>query len=142
VLGPLHHKTLTSQDNLAVYLHGVGDFESALGHLEAALEGWRSTLGLDHPKALTPRRHRVALFLDTGRTDEAARDALDMLRAHRRVLGDVHPNTVDAALVAGQAFKRSDDAVGPTELASYASELVAKGIAVEVAETLSELARR
>lgn len=142
VLGPLHHKTLTSQDNLAVYLHGIGDFESALGHLEAALEGWRSTLGLDHPKALTPRRHRVALFLDTGRTDEAARDALDMLRAHRRVLGDVHPNTVDAALVAGQAFKRSDDAVGRTELASYASELVATGVAVEVAETLSELARR
>jgi hypothetical protein len=71
-LGEEHPDTLTSRNNLALVLRGLGRLEEAEAEHRAELEICRRVLGEEHPDTLTSRHNLATVLRDLGRQEEAA----------------------------------------------------------------------
>lgn len=69
--GLTHPDTLTSRNNLALVLQGLGRLDEAETEHRAVLEARRRTLGDEHPHTLTSRNNLASVLRELGRPDEA-----------------------------------------------------------------------
>ena len=106
VNGPDHPDTLMDKCSLAVVLMDVDQFEEARVLLKESSEGLVSALGERHPYSLHVKRTWTKLLLRTGATEEAHREAKQLLEWTTE--GD--PNRAKSQLLLEQiteALKRS-----------------------------------
>ncbi len=83
VLGDDHPNSLTSGNNLAANLFGVGEYERARRLCEDTLTRRRRVLGNDHPDTLISAGN-LADDLRALREHERARELEDWIRAQRK----------------------------------------------------------
>ena len=114
VLGPDHHETLTSGNNLALVYYEAGRLDDAIGLHERTLADRERTLGPNHRHVLTSRSNLAAAYQWAGRLDDAIRLHEQALADRERILGPHHPRTMNSrnnlALAYGSAG-RLDDAI-------------------------------
>jgi tetratricopeptide (TPR) repeat protein len=92
--GADHPDTLTSRNNHALALRGLGRLEEAEAELRAVLDARTRVLGASHPDTLASRNHLAAVLRTQGRLEEAEAEHRCELEACIRVLGADHPLTL------------------------------------------------
>ena len=92
-LGPEHHDTLQSCNNLANAYYDAGRFPEAIALHEATLKLIEAKLGPDHPDTLKSRSNLAIVYADTGRLSEAIALHKEILRLREATLGPDHPDT-------------------------------------------------
>ena len=95
-LGPHHHDTLASRNNLAGTYRASGRLDKAIALYEQTLEDSIRVLGLDHPSTLTSRLNLAGAYRAAGRLDEAIALYEQVFSGRRRVLGPDHRSTLTA----------------------------------------------
>jgi serine/threonine protein kinase len=75
---------------------GLGEYDLALPHLEAAYEIRRRTLGEDHPDTLAAVQHLMRPYIAKGQIARTEPFVMKVLEARRRTLGPRHPDTLKA----------------------------------------------
>jgi serine/threonine-protein kinase len=93
-VGPTHHLTLDSRNNLAQAYHVAGRDADAIALQEATLELYKSELGSRHPDTLASRHNLAAAFLAAGRTADAIALHEATLKLYESELGRDHPDTL------------------------------------------------
>jgi serine/threonine protein kinase/tetratricopeptide (TPR) repeat protein len=93
-LGPDHHDTLWSINNLANSYGGVGRIQEALQLREETLRLRKAKLGPDHPETLTSMNNLANSYADAGRFQEALQLREETLRLRKAILGPDHPDTL------------------------------------------------
>ncbi|MFF4991165.1 tetratricopeptide repeat protein [Streptosporangium saharense] len=93
-LGEEHPSTLTSRNNLALVLKGLGRLGEAEAEHRAELEVCRRVLGEEHPSTLISRNNLAVVLGGLGRWGEAEVEHRVVLEVRRRVLGEEHPSTL------------------------------------------------
>jgi tetratricopeptide (TPR) repeat protein len=91
-----------AQPQVKAYLHGtLGDAYYGLGlygraeeHIDAAVSGYRESLGPDHEKTIRATGNRAAVDVAQGRLDAAESRLRETLEVARRVLGPDHDATL------------------------------------------------
>jgi tetratricopeptide (TPR) repeat protein len=94
VLGPDHHDTLASRNNLAAAYRAAGRAAEAIPLHERTLASRERVLGPDHPSTLTSRNNLANAYQDAGRAAEAIPLHERTLAGRERVLGSDHPDTL------------------------------------------------
>jgi tetratricopeptide (TPR) repeat protein len=92
--GPEHPDTLTSRDNLADALRGLGRLEEAEAEHRAVLSIRTRTLGEEHPSTLTTRANLARVLRARGRLREAEAEHRAVPGICHKVLGPEHPDTL------------------------------------------------
>lgn len=69
--GDEHPDTLSSRNNLAEVLAGLGRLEDAEAEHRAVLQVQRRVMGEEHPDTLTSRNNLAGVLGDLGRPEEA-----------------------------------------------------------------------
>ena len=92
LLGPDHHETLTSRNNLAYTFLTVGRTEEAITLYEQTLQ---DTIGLgeDHPRTFIARSDLAHAYQTASRLDEAIELRKQSVKDRSRILGEDHPRT-------------------------------------------------
>ena len=92
LLGPDHHDTLTSRNNLAYTFLTVGRTEEAITLYEQTLQ---DTIGLgeDHPRTFIARSDLAHAYQTASRLDEAIELRKQSVKDRSRILGEDHPRT-------------------------------------------------
>ena len=92
LLGPDHHDTLTSRNNLAYTFLTVGRTEEAITLYEQTL---KDTIGLgeDHPRTFIARSDLAHAYQTASRLDEAIELRKQSVKGRSRILGEDHPRT-------------------------------------------------
>jgi tetratricopeptide (TPR) repeat protein len=93
-LGPEHPSTLTSRNNLANALFGMGEPAEAIRLLRQTLEDRARILGPEHPDTLTSRNDLACALDGMGEHAEAVGLLRQTLNDRHRVLGPGHPHTL------------------------------------------------
>jgi tetratricopeptide (TPR) repeat protein len=114
VLGPDHHSTLTSRNNLAGAYRSAGRLDDAIGLHEQTLADSQRVLSPDHPDTLASRNNLAEAYRSAGRPDEAITLHERTLADCGRVLGPDHPNTLASRNNLAEAYRsagRLDEAI-------------------------------
>jgi eukaryotic-like serine/threonine-protein kinase len=93
-LGPDHPKTLTSAQNLCIFLMQLGRAEQALPILNEILEQRQVKLGRDHPDTLASLNYLASAYYRLGKYDQALPLYQDAYEKRQRALGAEHPATL------------------------------------------------
>ncbi|WP_326825844.1 tetratricopeptide repeat protein [Streptosporangium sp. NBC_01756] len=92
--GKEHPDTLTTRNNLALVLQGLGRLQEAEAEHRAVLGIRRRVLGEEHPDTLAGRNNLASALQELGRLQEAEAEHRAVLGIRRRVLGEEHPDTL------------------------------------------------
>ncbi|KAI1827201.1 hypothetical protein F4861DRAFT_494406 [Xylaria intraflava] len=96
VLGPEHHDTLSSMNNLALTYQCQGRWKEAeLLYLQVT-ETMKTVLGPDHPKTLISTGNLASTYLDQGRWREAEPLKVQVMETMKVMLGPDNPHTLDS----------------------------------------------
>jgi len=93
-LGPDHHDTLASRNNLAVAYDAAGRTSESIALHEETLKLITSMLGPDHPHTLGSRSNLATAYQHAGRTTEAIPLLEETLKLRAAKLGPDHPDTL------------------------------------------------
>jgi tetratricopeptide (TPR) repeat protein len=93
-LGPDHHDTLQSMNNLASAYLDAGQLEKALPLWEQVLVKRQETLGPDHHDTLQSTNNLAAAYRDTGQMEKALALFEQTLAKIKEKLGPDHPDTL------------------------------------------------
>ncbi|CAE6459243.1 unnamed protein product [Rhizoctonia solani] len=95
-LGPDHHYTLNSMDNLASTYSDLGRYNEAEQMGLQVVNARKRLLGEDHPSTLTSMNKLASTYLNLRRYNEAEQMGIQVLNARKRVLGEDHPDTLSS----------------------------------------------
>jgi serine/threonine protein kinase/tetratricopeptide (TPR) repeat protein len=129
-LGPDHHGTLASRNNLTNAYHDAGRIADAIRLLEQTLKQTEAEVGSDHPDALSCRNNLATAYWVAGRTTEAIRLHEQILERRENKCGIDHPDalqsrnnlavayhaagrTADSIRLLEQNLKQSETKLGP-----------------------------
>jgi tetratricopeptide (TPR) repeat protein len=104
LLGPNHHSTLTSINNLAYVLFDNGEVEKALSLWESTALRLQLALGDDHRLTCVVRANCASIYLKVGRHEESIRCYSEVLDYMTAALGFDHPSTLTFARLAATGF--------------------------------------
>ena len=111
-LGPEHHDTLRSLNNLATLLYFKGDRANAEQLFLQVLEARKRILGDEHPDTLKSLHSLSTLLQAKGALGEAEKLYRQVIDGQKRTLGEEHPSTL-ASLnnLANLLFSKDDLAI-------------------------------
>ena len=89
-LGDDHLVTLLTQDNMAVSLNGLNQYQAARALHESVLAGLVKGFGQDNPNYLLVKGHQVDGLADAGDLSGAITALQEMLVVQTTLLGDDH----------------------------------------------------
>ena len=138
-LGPDHHETLATMNNLAVAYLNAGRVDDAIRLQADVLELVRVKQGPDHAETLTSMSNLAMMYRDVGRTDDAIRLNLEVLALRKAKLGSDHAETLFSMNNLATAYAdagRTDDAI---RLNKEALELRRAKLGPDHPETLQSL---
>jgi tetratricopeptide (TPR) repeat protein len=95
-LGPEHPDTLTSRNNTARVLRGLGRLDEAEAEHRAVLQTCLRALGAEHADTLASRNSLANVLRDLGRLDEAEAEQRSVVGTRTRVLDAEHPDTLNS----------------------------------------------
>ncbi|MEV1049289.1 FxSxx-COOH system tetratricopeptide repeat protein [Streptomyces sp. NPDC049916] len=95
-LGPDHPDTLSSRNNLANALHGLGEHQQAADLHRQTLTDRERVLGPDHPETLGSRHNVANSLAHLGEHRQAADLHRHVIADRERVLGPDHPSTLSS----------------------------------------------
>jgi serine/threonine protein kinase/tetratricopeptide (TPR) repeat protein len=107
VLGPDHHDTLDTCDELANALSDANRVQDALALHEDTWKRRVATLGPDAHDSITSLDNLAQMYVRVGRTKEGIAMLSDSIERHVRVLGADHPETLTARSNLGWAYGRA-----------------------------------
>lgn len=104
-LGESHLQTVSSVEQMGLFLTETGRLRAGESHIRQALAARQRLLGEEHPDTLTSLINLAYVIEQQGRYAEAESHCRDALKATRRLLGDEHPLTLSAMTNLGVALQ-------------------------------------
>ncbi|MHC5024424.1 MAG: serine/threonine-protein kinase, partial [Planctomycetota bacterium] len=118
---------------------GLGLFDSAETHLDAARNIWRNELGPDHPQSLTCLGDLASVYFRTGQHGQATELATETMNVSQQALGESHPITIAAAARLGVLHLKAARIKEADVLLTGALETARRTLGEDHATTLSVL---
>ncbi len=104
LFGPTHMMTLSSRQNVAVYLARLNRIEEAIPMAREYVRLMTEAMGPEHPETLNGRVNLGTFLSESGHADEAIAELKELPEIFEKIVGPGNPDTFDAWNALGHAY--------------------------------------